>query len=261
MTNAAKQDETGLAREGSALDLLRGAGAFYECPKGPEGRRLGPLVGYAGRDDTGRQYVGDVYVNFAQAERHPTLLAAFSRQLTQALSERKLEKLLKSAQGFCGAPEGGKAFAYQLAADNAKQYIYPEKKITALASATSREMSELVFSRHEPEKGQNWFIVEDVCNNFSTTSSLVALIESFGAKVLGVLCFLNRSPVVETDYVPRPGLVLPVVAVVRKPFKQYAQDDAFVSQDVSRGNVVWSPKRNWGRLAEAGAARSESGEA
>ncbi len=261
MTTAGKRDDTGADRDAPPLDLLRGAGAFYECPKGADGRRLGPLVGYAGRDDIGRQYVGDVYVNFAQAERHPRLLAAFSRQLTQALTERKLERLLKSAQGFCGAPEGGKAFAYQLASDNAKQYIYPEKKITGLASPTSRETSDLVFSRHEPEKGQNWFIVEYVCNNFSTTSSLVALIESFGAKVLGVLCFLNRSPVVETDYVPRQGLVLPVVAVVRKPFKQYAQDDAFVSQDVSQGNVVWSPKRDWGRLAQAGSAQSEPGDA
>lgn len=257
---AAKRDDNG-ARPGEApLDLMRRAGAFYECPKDADGGRLGPLVGYAGRDDTGRQYVGDIYVNFAQAERHPALLATFSRQLASTLCERKLEGLLKAAHGFCGAPEGGKAFAYQSALDNRKQYIYPEKKVTAVATATSREVSELVFSRHEPEKGQNWFIVEDVCNNFSTTSLLVALIESFGAKVLGVLCFLNRSGVVEKDYVPRPGLILPVVAVVQAPFKQYAQDDAFVAGDVTKGNVVWSPKREWHRLAGAGTVQARNGE-
>ncbi len=230
------------------LDLMRGAGAFYECPKDDTGRRLGPLVGYAGRDHTGRQYVGEVYVNFAQAERHPALLAAFSRRLADVLKQRGLEGLLDGAKGFCGAPEGGKAFAYQLAADHQKQYIYPEKKVTALASATARETSDLVFSRHEPGPGERWFIVEDVCNNFSTTSSLVALIESFGAEVAGVLCFLNRSEVVREDYMPRDGLILPVVAVVWKPFKQFSQGDDGVADDIARGNVVWSPKRDWHKL-------------
>ena len=234
------------------LDLMREVGGYYECPKDAHGRRLGPLVGYAGRDHAGRQFVGDVYVNFAQAERRPALLATFSRQLTNAMRQRKLDKLLRSANGFCGAPEGGKAFAYQLALDHAKQYIYPEKKITAIASPTSRETSELVFSRHEPGNGETWFIVEDVCNNFSTTSMLVALIESFGAKVGAVLCFLNRSSVVQEDYAPREDLVLPVVAVVQKPFKQFAQDDPFVAEDLARGNVIWSPKRDWHRLADAG---------
>lgn len=233
------------------LDLLRGVGAFYECPKDEGGARLGPLVGYAGRDHTGRQYVGEVYVNFAQAERHPALLSVFSARLGAALDERGLKGLLDGAKGFCGAPEGGKAFAYQLAADHRKQYIYPEKTTVAAASATSRETTDLAFSRHEPAGGESWFIVEDVCNNFSTTSSLVALIESFGATVAGVLCFLNRSDVVRTEYVPRDGLVLPVVAVVWKPFKQFPQGDAFVAEDLARGNVVWSPKRDWHRLSDA----------
>lgn len=247
-------DAVATAPDRPPLDLMREVGGYYECPKDSQGRRLGPLVGYAGRDHAGRQFVGDIYVNFAQAERRPALLATFSRQLMEVLRQRKLDRILKSAQGFCGAPEGGKAFAYQLALDHAKQYIYPEKKITAVASAASREISELVFSRHEPGKGETWFIVEDVCNNFSTTSMLVALIESFGAKVGGVLCFLNRSSVVQEDYAPRGDLVLPVVAVVQKPFKQFAQDDAFVAEDLARGNVIWSPKRDWHRLADAGGA-------
>jgi len=236
------------------LDLMRQVGAYYECPRDAEGRRLGPLVGYAGRDHTGRQYVGDIYVNFAQAERHPPLLAAFSRQLAGALKARRLSHLVTSAKGFCGAPEGGKAFAYQLASDMGKDYIYPEKKVTALADATRREQAELVFSRHEPGRGESWFIVEDVCNNFSTTSSLVALIESFGATVAGVLCFLNRSGVVQDHYEPRENLIVPVVAVVQKPFGQYDQADPAVAQDLARGNVVWSPKRDWSRLAGATAA-------
>ena len=233
------------------LDLMRQAGAFYECPKGPGGERLGPLVGYAGRDHTGRQYVGDVYVNFAQAERSPALLAVFSQRLLAAAEARGLGDRLAGAKGFCGAPEGGKAFAYQLAADSGKDYIYPEKAVTALADATRRETSELVFSRHEPGEGESWFIVEDVCNNFSTTSALVALIESHGASVAGVLCFLNRSNVVTEHYEPRVGLTLPVVAVVQKPFGQFDQSDPAVTADLARGNVVWSPKRDWHKLGAA----------
>ena len=50
------------------LDLMRDAGAFYEAPRDAAGRRTGPLVGYAGKDAGGRQYVGDVYVNFALSD-------------------------------------------------------------------------------------------------------------------------------------------------------------------------------------------------
>ncbi len=244
--------------EGDApLDLMRRAGAFYECPKDAQGRRLGPLVGYAGRDADERQYVGDIYVNFAKAESRPRLLAVFSRQLATLLGERGIDPA--SAAGFCGAPEGGKAFAYQLALDGGQSYIYPEKKITAAASSASRETSELVFSRHEPEPGETWFIVEDVCNNFSTTAKLVALIESHGASVAGILCFLNRSSKIHETFEPRPGQVIPVVAVVQKPFDQHAQTEPEVASDVARGNVVWSPKKEWPRLAAAMKGASSPG--
>ncbi len=236
--------------EGAApLDLMRRAGAFYECPKDAAGRRLGPLVGYAGRDATGRQYVGDIYVNFARAESRPRLLAVFSHRLRTLVQEQGID--IAGVTGFCGAPEGGKAFAYQLALDLGRSYIYPEKTITGAATAGSRETSELVFSRHEPEPGQSWFIVEDVCNNFSTTAKLVSLIESHGASVAGILCFLNRSSGIDAWFEAQPGQALPVVAVVRKPFEQYAQHDVAVAEDIARSNVVWSPKKDWPRLAAA----------
>ncbi len=234
------------------LDLMRQAGAFYEAPRDATGRRTGPLVGYAGRDPQGRQYVGEVYVNFAKAESRPALLQIFSRRLASLAEARGID--VAGVTGFIGAPEGGKAFAYQLALDAGKHYIYPEKKITIAASATSREASEMVFSRHEPEADQSWFIVEDVCNNFSTTAKLVAQIESYGATVAGILCFLNRSETIGDTYEPQPGQVLPVVAVVHKPFGQFAQDDPAVAQDIAALNVVWSPKKEWPRLAAATAS-------
>ena len=243
--------ESTVPSDAAPLDLMREAGAYYECPKAPDGTRLGPLVGYAGRDREGRQFVGEIYVNFARAETRPVLLAAFARILREAVAARGLGGLLTGATGFCGAPEGGKAFAYQLALDAGARYIYPEKKVTAAASALSRERSELVFARHEPAAGESWFVVEDVCNNFSTTATLVTAIEDFDARVAGILCFLNRSETVAESYAPRPGLVLPVVAVVRKSFGQFAQDDSAVAADLAKGNVVWSPKKDWPRLAAA----------
>ena len=54
-----------------------------------------------------------------------------------------------------------------------------------------------------------------------------------------------------TSYEPREGMILPVVAVVQKPFGQYDQGDPLVADDLARGNVVWSPKRDWSRLAAA----------
>ena len=231
------------------LDLMRDAGAYYEAPRDAAGRRAGPLVGYAGKDPAGRQYVGDVYVNFARAERRPALLQVFARRLLALAGERGVD--VAAAAGFVGAPEGGKAFAYQLALEAGRGYIYPEKRVTAAASATARESADMVFSRHEPEAGERWFIVEDVCNNFSTTVRLVALIEGYGAAVAGILCFLNRSLTVGESYEARPGSALPVVALVSKPFEQFAQGDAAVAGDVAALNVVWSPKKDWPRLAAA----------
>ncbi len=56
------------------LALVERCGGYYKCPKDPSGKRLGPLVGYAGRDAQGRQFVGDEYFNFAKAERHSPIL-------------------------------------------------------------------------------------------------------------------------------------------------------------------------------------------
>jgi adenine/guanine phosphoribosyltransferase-like PRPP-binding protein len=156
--------------------------------------------------------------------------------------------------GFCGAPEGGKALAVMLANYFGNQYIFPEKKVVTAATPNSREISKLVFDRHEPDEGDLWWITEDVCNNFSTTETMVNLIESFGARVVGVVCFLNRSLEVESEYRPSTGLVLPVVSLIRQKIDQYNQDDSAVAEDVRAGNVVWKPKNNWDKLAGAVAA-------
>ncbi|MEK7644987.1 MAG: hypothetical protein AAB391_01505 [Patescibacteria group bacterium] len=243
------------------LDLLRRCGGYYKCPKDPGGKRLGPLVGYAGRYEAEKlQYVGDEYVNFAKAERHAPILKHLAGQLISDIWDRDLGPTLKVSAGFIGAPEGGKALACALAQaagriddEYMRQYIFPEKVITAVATPNSREVSKLVFDRHEPEAGEFWWITEDVCNNFSTTAELVALIESHGAHVAGILCFLNRSLDVEKEFSPRVGLTLPVIPLVRQRIMQYQQDDVFVAADVAARNVVWKPKKReeWQKLAAA----------
>ncbi len=244
---------------GKPLDLLRACGGYYECPRDTGGNRLGPLVGYAGRDELGQQYVGDVYVNFAMAERYGIVLGMLAGKLqTQIIDSLDMREI----DGFCGAPEGGKALAVILAQYGHMQYIFPEKKVAAVATEGSREKSELVFGRHEPAADENWIIVEDVCNNFSTTSALVALIEKYGARCAGIACFLDRSAGAERGTVlhlsrGEQSISLPVISLVQKPFPQYRQGDPEVATDVRAGNVVWKPKNEWQRLAAAMAPQKQ----
>jgi orotate phosphoribosyltransferase len=231
------------------LSLLARCGGYYECPWSAQGTRFGPLVGYAatyvGDDGVERAYVGDIYANFAKAERHGPVLSHLCQLIQHDLLDERA-----MPTGFCGAPEGGKALATVLSVLCQNQYIYPEKRVLQLKTPTSRELSELVFNRHEPEpnRGESWYIIEDVCNNFSTTRTLVELIESYGATVSGIVCFLNRSLNVEEFYELANGRRLPVRALVKRPIPQYRQDDPYVAEDVANGNVIWKPKLEWDKL-------------
>ena len=221
------------------LDTLRRCGGYYKQCTG------GPLVGYAGRDEQKRQFVGFEYVNFAKAERHGSVLKDVAIKIL-----RKFPHINTSKAGFCGAPEGGKALAATLATITGRSYIFPEKKVTVLKSENSREQSTFVWSRHEPEAGEEIFLVEDVCNNFSTTADMIRLIESKGALVVGIICFLNRSLSIENEYSPYAGRKIPVYALVRQLIAEYKQDDPEVSEYVAKGNVIWKPKDEWDKLPQ-----------
>lgn len=243
------------------LQLLQRCGGYYKCPTGSDGRPRGPIVGYAGTYNTKaggeKPYVGFEYANFAMAERHGPVLKHFASKLRTKLvgTTDDLMNRHEYSTGFCGAPEGGKALATVLAHLSGKQYIYPEKKVTALKTETSREKSELIFDRHVPHRGDQWWIVEDVCNNFSTTEKLIRLIESFGAEVAGILCFLNRSLTVgELFTIGGREKAFPVVAVVRQQIPEYEQEDPIVAPFVLANNVVWKPKNEWPKLEAAMAA-------
>lgn len=233
------------------LNFLKQYHGYYECPKDKDGKRLGPLVGYAGRDKFGRQYVGDVYANFAKVERNTGALNHVVEALRDVLRKELPVGIVDSAT-FCGAPEGGKSLALLLAQRLFQPCIYPEKKVLEVATKDSRERSELVFGRHEPEEDELVVVLEDVCNNFSTTNELVNLIEKRGAIVVAIACFLNRSLSVEKHFLVS-GKAIPVVALVQKPIMEYEQDHAEVRDDIARGNVILKPKpaASWARLEAA----------
>ena len=223
------------------------------------------MVGYAGKypDNEGgeRQYVGDVYVNFAKAEEHPTLLEDFACKLLDKMdiSDVPMSKI----DVLCGAPMGGLAFNTILGLIAKKRTVYPEKKITALKTENSREQSVLAFDRHEVYAGEQVAIVEDVSNNFSTTNEMVSLIEKSGATVAAILSFLNRSTIKDRireagekyEYILEDGRALPVISLVRQAFGQFRQDEnEEIADMIASGRVVWKPKHEWHRLTEKAAA-------
>jgi adenine/guanine phosphoribosyltransferase-like PRPP-binding protein len=235
------------------LETLRGCGGFYRCPKDLNGQRLGPLVGYAGKytalDGTQKQWVGDVYVNFAMADEYPYILRHYAECICAT-------EMFRSASCdidvFCGAPLGGYGLAQMLGLVDDHRVIKAEKKVIALATKDQREQSEVVFARHQIEAGAGVVIVEDVCNNFSTTDQLIKLIEKLGGRVVAIACFLNRSLGFGKTYTPASSAIsIPVISLVLMPIQEYRQDDPEVADDIANGNVVWKSKDEWLRLMAA----------
>lgn len=242
------------------METLGNCGGYYACPKDAEGRRLGPLVGYAGKypapDGKMFQFVGDIYANFSKAEVHPRVLHFFAECLCTRLdSQIGLDKI----GGVVGAPIGGYSLADAIGLAHPVldiDIIKAEKKVTRLATEELREQSKLVFARHDIERGLNYVIVEDVCNNFSTTDELITLIRSLGGEVVAIACFLNRSLEVNDVYqygmeAKADPLPIPVISLVRLPINEWRQDDPAAAEDIAKGNVILKPKNEWARLMEA----------
>ncbi|OGB74697.1 hypothetical protein A2810_00280 [candidate division Kazan bacterium RIFCSPHIGHO2_01_FULL_49_10] len=239
------------------LKFLAEHNAYYECPKDETGKRLGPLVGYAGKYlkpggstyvSEQANYVGEVYYNIAALERKPQKLRKLTGLLSDIVrSERVHGRLRHTAQSdivLLAAPMGGLSCALQLSENLDLDYTFAEKKVTKAATEDGqREESVLVMGRHEICPGQEVFLVEDVCNNFSTTKAIKHLVESFGAKLVRIICLVNRSPADSWEGIP-------VISLGHIPTAQYQQGDPFVVDDVAAGNVVWKPKLKWPELME-----------
>lgn len=222
------------------LQTLVNCTGFYQSRCDADGKIVGPLVGYAGKDETGKNFVGACYINLATVEERPRVLAHFARTLAENIKGIIGDDCVDV---FLGAPMGGLLLAGALSQEMNVRTAFAEKKVKALSDSTTgvKEESELVISRHTINKGDRVIIVEDLCNNFSTTSKLVNLIETLGGVVVGIACILNRSP-------GCIWLELPVMSVIHKPLPQYRQDDPEVAHLVRDGNVVWKPKYEWSKL-------------
>lgn len=236
----------------SPLELLDLCGGYYSCPKDNNGKRLGPLVGYTGRYETSdgkKQWVGDVYANFAKAEEYPPIMKHFAEETKDKIEMKdKISPILDKIDVLCGAPIGGYAFSLMLGLVCNRRVIKAEKKTIAPATDKEREKSILVFGRHEVKKGERVAIVEDVCNNFDTTDQLIELIEKSGGEVVAIKCLLNRSLTIDHWYVSKRNVGIPVFSLVRMPIDEYKQDDPAVTDDIAAGNVIWKPKDEWDLL-------------
>lgn len=225
------------------------AGGYYECPVSAAGNRLGPLVGYAGKylfgpEQIEKRFVGEIYVNFAKLEQFPELLDDCAIDLAKQLPNGALFNVVLAA------PMGGIFLASATGFHSNTRTIFAEKEIIALATSASREQSRLQFKRHELREADRAVIVEDVCNNFSTTEELVSLVEANGGLVTGIACFLNRSG--KKFYERQESKAkIPVFALVDRPLQQWRQEDQAVAADIAKGNIVWKPKSEWPRLMEA----------
>ena len=234
----------------SPLEILRRCSGFYDFV---EGNPNGLLVGYAGKyqapDGSMKQWVGRTYANFAKAEEYPIVMQTFACQLHQRLSNFPPIQF----DVLCGAPIGGYVFSQMLGLTFPQALVVKaEKKVTALATETSREQSKVVLARHSVEKDARYVIVEDVCNNFATTEDLIKLIKDGGGKVVAIFCLLNRSLTIDCLYQSVAGdNVIPVVSLVRKPILEFKQEDPAVADLIVQGRIVLKPKDEWDRLMQA----------
>lgn len=217
-------------------------GAYYQCPKDADGKRLGPLVGYAGEytspNGEKKHYVGEEYFNPAKVEEQAYILAHFAQSLAFHISYR-----MEGRPVFLGAPMGGIRFAGELCREIGLECraIFAEKQITRLATCNQREESILVLKRHKLWPNDNVIIVEDVCHDFSAIDKIIDLVKIHRADVIGIACLVNELK--EEFY-----QILPIFSLIRRPLDQYTQEDPMVIDDISQGNIVWKPQDNWDQL-------------
>lgn len=240
------------------IEVLKALGGYYNCPKDNEtGKRLGPLVGYAGTytgaNSVQFAYVGDLYANFAKAEEWPLVMAKFGADLGKKLQTELLNDIAYSPENLviAGPEKGGFAIAEHLALYLGCRKAYIEKDIIAVKTLIAREQSKLAFKRHSVGEGDIVVITEDVSNNFSTTGKAIDLVQEAGAKVLCIATILNRSPHIDGVFTYKEN-IHPVISLVRMKAAEYKQDDPEVMGDITSGNIVWKPKDAWDTLPEEG---------
>ncbi|MEN9562416.1 MAG: hypothetical protein RIR73_660 [Chloroflexota bacterium] len=223
------------------LELGKRCNAVYVCPKDGSVRK-GPLVAYAGKDDLGRNLVGDFYFNFRRIEVHPQVVLAYAQRVHDQLCR---SGLIHTFDTVCGIPQGGRSFGQMLALVASKRFAYADKKPKPTEAGKKQEYT-WDLSQFDFEQGERIALAEDVYNNFQNTDNTLAEINSTGAKVVLLVGALNRSPKYSTTY---KGL--PVITSIREPYPEYNQDDPAVATDIAAGKLELEVKKNWARLVAA----------
>jgi orotate phosphoribosyltransferase len=231
----------------SLLELGKRCNAVYVCPKVGSVRQ-GPLVAYAGKDEQGRNLVGDIYFNFRKIETHLQVVKAFAEAAYDKLCA---ENLLDTFDTICGIPNGGRTFGQMLALVAGKRFTYADKKPKPTEDGKKQEYS-WDLSQFEFEQGERVAIAEDVYNNFQNTDHTLAEIAAAGADIVLLAGALNRSPFYETIYTPQSipfaGRKLPIIASIREAYPEYRQDDPAVADDIAAGKLELEVKKNWAHL-------------
>jgi len=251
MEEVAKSQAFQLSNE--PLQTLINCDGYYVSPKDENGNYTGPVVVYAGTymDENGQEKnkVGFEYFNFARAEENPVVRDYFAKLIVEKLSQHNFQPSL-----VIGAPMGGLLLAADVARHLNCRSIFAEKKVTVVADPAHgvKEVSELIIKRHDVLPGDKVLIVEDVCNNFSTTDKLVKLIENYAAEPIAIACAINRS--VQKIVQVNTGdsfYVLPVLSPIAIPSFQCTQENKAVAHLIADGKIVWQPKQSWAQLKEA----------
>jgi len=226
------------------LETLLAYGGIYE-------RKIGdPLVGYKNKYSTPegeeRQFVGGSYVNLTEVDSD--IICHFA----EGVGER-IAPIMHKIDFFCGAPSGGYRFADMLGLFYHRDVIKAESAFFEL-----RRETEITFDHYQIERGASYAIVDDVCSNFMAQLQIAQVITKLGGKISAIVCFLNKSLDFSSFYPAKTFYPLKtaddygirVISLVRKPSAEYRQDNPRVVDDVTRGNVVWNPKKEWPRLME-----------
>lgn len=209
------------------------------CPASADGSPRGPIVGYTGTYDDGgvrRNYVGLTYFNFSKADQWPNVLSLFAEVMISHLINSSLDPTL-----ILGAPWAGVKFSQEVAQRFGCRHIFAEKG-----------EGRLFLGRYEGAIQANDAVVigEELVNNLSTTEELCRIVESAGARIVGIISAINRSSPFRNEFLFN-GSRIPILAVIERETPQYRQDDPVVVASVADGNVVWKPKYEWSKLRNA----------
>jgi adenine/guanine phosphoribosyltransferase-like PRPP-binding protein len=252
-------DGSHLVVEWDFLKTLENCQGHYVCPVGPDGKLLGPVVGYTApytaSDGSEKKWVGLEYFNFSMADQWSAVLKAFAFEMASKLVGRGPPE----PDLIVGAPWAGVKFSQAVALRVGCRHIFAEKEVVGFDDK-GKKIEKLILGRYEGmiHVGDRVVIGEELVNNASTTKKLIDLIENAGGQVVAIACAINRSypfrdsfEIEPGENIINPGRSIPIISVIERSTPQYRQDDPLVAEAIAADNVVWKPKYAWDRMKAA----------